>query len=209
MKRIFALLLVLFILPVAAFADVAEPGTFPIVDEEITLTVMACINTACDSWKNNTTMLEYEKQTGIKIEWIEVADADIVETIRRSLIAGDCPDVVLWWFPDTAMVQSFGSNGDILPLNDLIENYTVNAKQQLIDNPHLKDIITSGDGNIYTLWRVQESPNETVWNKQFLFLPWFEQYKEATGVDLSDLMKSAAARTAIAPAVPAANAEEK
>ncbi len=183
MKKIFALLLVLFILPVAAFADVAEPGTFPIVDEEITLTVMACINTACDSWKNNTTMLEYEKQTGIKIEWIEVADADIVETIRRSLIAGDCPDVVLWWFPDTAMVQSFGSNGDILPLNDLIENYTVNAKQQLIDNPHLKDIITSGDGNIYTLWRVQESPNETVWNKQFLFLPWFEQYKEATGVD--------------------------
>ena len=41
MKRIFALLLVLFILPIAAFADVAEPGTFPIVDEEITLTVMA------------------------------------------------------------------------------------------------------------------------------------------------------------------------
>ncbi len=183
MKRILALLLVLFILPLSALADVAEPGTFPIVDEETTLTVMACINTACDSWKNNTTMKEYEEKTGIKIEWIEVADADIVETIRRSLIAGDCPDIVMWWFPDTAMIQSFGTNGDIMPLNDLIENYTVNAKEDLIENPHLKDIITSGDGNIYTLWRVQESPNETVWNKQFLFLPWFEKYCEATGVD--------------------------
>ena len=81
------------------------------------------------------------------------------------------------------MIQSFATNGDIMPLNDLIENYTVNAKQQLIDNEHLKEIITSDDGNIYTLWRVQESPNETVWNKQFLFLPWFEQYQEATGVE--------------------------
>lgn len=184
MKRMLALLLVLFILPISALAvNVAEPGTFPIVDEEITLTVMACINTACDSWKNNTTMKAYEEKTGIHVEWIEVADADITETIRRSLIAGDCPDIVLWWFSDTAMVQSFGSNGDIMPLNDLIENYTVNAKEDLEENPHLKEIITSGDGNIYTLWRVQESPNETVWNKQFLFLPWFEKYCAATGVD--------------------------
>ena len=184
MKRILSLLLVLLMLCTAASAvTVSEPGEFPIVDEEITLTVMACINTACDSWKNNTTMLEYEEMTGINIEWVEVADADIIETIRRSLISGDCPDIVLWWFSDTSMIQSFATNGDIMPLNDLIENYTVNAKQQLIDNEHLKEIITSDDGNIYTLWRVQESPNETVWNKQFLFLPWFEQYQEATGVE--------------------------
>ena len=184
MKRILALLMILCVLPVSALAvNVGEPGTFPIVDEEITLTVMACINSACDSWKDNTTMLEYEEKTGIHIEWVEVADADIVETIRRSLIAGDCPDIVLWHFDDTAMIQSFGSNGDIMPLNDLIENYTVNAKQQLEENSHLKDIVTSTDGNIYTLWRVQQSPNEVAWNKAFLYLPWFEQYQEATGVD--------------------------
>ena len=65
MKRILSLLLVLLMLCTAASAvTVSEPGEFPIVDEEITLTVMACINTACDSWKNNTTMLEYEEMTG-------------------------------------------------------------------------------------------------------------------------------------------------
>lgn len=60
-------------------------------------------------------------------------------------------------------------------------------------------IVMYGDGNSSRLVRdVMNSSNQIL-----------EGLKEATGVDLSDLMKSAAARTAIAPAVPAANAEEK
>ena len=60
-------------------------------------------------------------------------------------------------------------------------------------------IVMYGDGNSSKLVRdVMNSSNQIL-----------EGLKEATGVDLSDLMKSAAARTAIAPAVPAANAEEK
>ena len=60
-------------------------------------------------------------------------------------------------------------------------------------------IVMYGDGNSSRLVRdVMNSGNQIL-----------EGLKEATGVDLSDLMKSAAARTAIAPAVPAANAEEK
>lgn len=188
MKRILALLLVLFVLPISAFAvNVSEPGTFPIVDEEITLSVLACINTACDSWKNNTTMLEYEKQTGIKIEWTEVADADIQETVRRSLISGDYPDIVMWGIA-SPIIQTFANSGDIIPLNDLIENHTVNAKQQLADDPELKKTMTSDDGNIYCLWRVQESPNEVVMEKQFLFMPWFNQYSEATGAGIPETL---------------------
>ena len=60
-------------------------------------------------------------------------------------------------------------------------------------------LVMYGDGNSSKLVRdVMNSSNQIL-----------EGLKEATGVDLSDLMKSAAARTAIAPAVPAANAEEK
>ncbi len=60
-------------------------------------------------------------------------------------------------------------------------------------------IVMYGDGNSSRLVRdVMNSSNQIL-----------EGLKEATGVDLSDLMKSAAARTAAAPAVPAANAEEK
>ena len=60
-------------------------------------------------------------------------------------------------------------------------------------------IVMYGDGNSSKLVRdVMNSSNQIL-----------EGLKEATGVDLSNLMKSAAARTAAAPAVPAANAEEK
>ena len=59
-------------------------------------------------------------------------------------------------------------------------------------------IVMYGDGNSSRLVRdVMNSGNQIL-----------EGLKEATGVDLSDLMKSAAARTAM-PAAPAANAEEK
>ena len=189
MKRMLALLLVLFILPISASAlTVSGPGEFPIVDEPVELTVMACVNVTVESWKENARMLEYEKETGVKINWIEVVDADIQETIRRALISGETPDIVLWWFADTAMLQTFGSAGTILPLNDLIENYTVNAKAQLEADPKLKAFMTSQDGNIYTLWNVQSNENEMIWNKQFLFMPWFEKYSEATGAQLPETL---------------------
>ncbi|MDD6872709.1 MAG: SPFH domain-containing protein [Clostridiales bacterium] len=60
-------------------------------------------------------------------------------------------------------------------------------------------IVMYGDGNSSKLVRdVMNSSNQIL-----------EGLKEATGVDLSDLMKSAAARTAAAPAAPEINAEEK
>lgn len=146
------------------------------------------MNVTVDSWKDNVTMKKYEEETGVKINWIEVVDSDIQETIRRTLISGDTPDIILWWFSDTSMIQSFGSAGTILPLNNLIENYTVNAKSQLETDPLLKKLITSDDGNIYTFWRVQTNPNESVWNKQFLFMPWFEKYSAATGAGMPETL---------------------
>ena len=60
-------------------------------------------------------------------------------------------------------------------------------------------IVMYGDGNSSKLVRdVMNSSNQIL-----------EGLKEATGVDLSDLMKSAAARTVAAPAAPEINAEEK
>ena len=60
-------------------------------------------------------------------------------------------------------------------------------------------IVMYGDGNSSRMVRdVMNSSNQIL-----------EGLKEATGVDLSELMKSAAARTALAPAAPEAKAEEK
>ena len=156
---------------------ISDVNEFPIVDEPYELTILACINVTVDSWQNNTTMLEYEKKTGVKINWIEVTDGDILEKIRLTLISGDTPDIILWWFSDTSMIQSFGSAGTIIALNDLIDEYSYYAKQELAENDHLKEMMTSTDGNIYTFWRYRDIPTNTVWNKQYVFMPWFEQYR--------------------------------
>lgn len=189
MKKLLALLLVLMMVPVSALAlTVSGVNEFPIVDEPYELTIMACVNANVDTWKDNTTMLEFEKKTGVKVNWIEVTDFDLYEKIRLTLISGDTPDIIMWWFPDTTMIQSFGSAGTILPLNDLIEKYSYNAKKQLAEDEYLRKMMTSTDGNIYTFWRVQYNPNEMVWNKQFLFMPWFEKYSAATGAAIPETL---------------------
>lgn len=189
MKKYLVILVAILIFPLSTLAlTVSNVNEFPIVDEPYELTIMACVNVNCESWKENTTMLEYEKETGIRINWIEATDFDLMEKIRLTLISGDTPDIILWYFGDTTMIQSFGSFGTILALNDLIEEHTFNAKNQLEKYPYLKKLMTSKDGNLYTLWGVQEVPNEAIWNKQFLFMPWFEKYSSATGAKLPETL---------------------
>lgn len=182
MKKLLSILLAVLLLQSSAMAlTVSGVNEFPIVEEPYELTIMACVNANIDSWKDNTTMRAYEEKTGIKVNWIELNDQSVVEQIRLALISGGTPDIVLFYFNDTSMIQSFGAEGTIIPLNDLINDYTYYAKEQLEQNPHLKDLVTSTDGNIYTLWRMQARPHAAILNKQFVFLPWLAKYTEATG----------------------------
>lgn len=191
MKKLLALAMVMMLVLVSPALALTVSGVneFPIVDEPYELTIMAVINANVDTWKDNATMKWYEEKTGVKINWIEIADGgDVVNQIRLTLISGDTPDIVMWWFPDTAMLQTFGSEGTIIPLNDLIQEHSYNAKKQLEEDDYLRRMITSSDGNIYTFWRVQYNPNEMIWNKQFLFMPWFEKYSEATGAGIPETL---------------------
>ena len=191
MKKLLALVLVLLMMPAASLAlTISGVNEFPIVDEPYELTIMAVVNANVDTWKDNETMKWYEEKTGVKVNWIEIADGgDVANQARLTLISGDTPDIFMWWFADTSMIQTFGSEGSIVALNDYIDQYSYNAKKQLEEDEYLRKMITSTDGNIYTFWRVQYNPNEMIWNKQFLFMPWFEKYSEATGAGIPETLE--------------------
>lgn len=192
MKRFLALFLVLLMIPVAGLAlepsDVTELiHADRLTEEPVTLRVMARINSAVETWKENTVMLEYENKTGVHIDWIEVNDAEFNQQVQLTLASGDTPDIILGQV-GSALLQTYGAAGVIMPLNDLIENYTVNAKRQLAEAVGIKDAVTAPDGNIYSLWQSVENTNESIYNKQFLFLPWFNQYSEATGAGMPETL---------------------
>lgn len=202
MKKIIALLLALMLVPVAAFAveqasvedvlplmkgvqKICEPG-------EVTLKIMAVVNSACDTWKDQTVMKAYEQLTGVHVDWVEIDGTDIEQNIRLTVMSmkddANAPDVIMFTVPGTDMLIDYGEDGTLLALNDLIKDNAPNA-QALLDNvAGLKDLVTAPDGNIYSLWKLWENPNESIFNKQFLFMPWFNKYAEATGAKLPETL---------------------
>ena len=74
---------------------VSPEGTFPIVEETITLKVMFPSQTAIPDITTNTFTQEYEEMTNIHIEWEEVPSDSLTDRVNISLSSGDMPDVYL------------------------------------------------------------------------------------------------------------------
>ena len=74
---------------------VSPEGTFPIVEEPITLTVMFPSQTAIPDIAENSFTKEYEELTGIHIEWQEVPSDSLADRVNISLSSGDMPDIYL------------------------------------------------------------------------------------------------------------------
>lgn len=130
---------------------VSPEGTFPIVEEPITLTVMFPSQTAIPDIAENSFTKEYEELTGIHIEWQEVPSDSLADRVNISLSSGDMPDIYLSCGVSLSQQQAYGPQGAFVPLNDYIEQYG-EAFQKIEENvPGVADTLTMGDGNIYAL----------------------------------------------------------
>ena len=95
---------------------------------------------------------EIENRTGIHIEW-DTYSSD-VETVLQTRLASmeGLPDMVeIPPFDSNVGVDTYSSNGVLIPLNDLIEEYAPNIKALFEKYPALEAKCTSSDGNIYAL----------------------------------------------------------
>ncbi len=139
-----------------------EPGTLPIVNEPITLTVFAPANTE-GSWEENAQVKELEEATGIHLEWQTCASSDNVqEKLSTMFASGEMPDIILTGVSsgnryDKATEQALGEQGLVLPLNDYLDTVSVGYKQAFEEIDGLKEYITTPDGNIYSLPNIDGS----------------------------------------------------
>lgn len=71
-------------------------------------------------------------------------------------------------------IIKYGSNGTLIPLNDLIDEHAPNFKAILDENPQYRAVITAPDGNIYSLPTINElSP--TTHDKWFINQTWLDK----------------------------------
>lgn len=151
---------------------IASAGEFPIVKEKITLKVMAPENAGVENYATNLFTKELEEKTNIHLEWIMVPEKNVIEKLNLMLVSGDYPDILLGMGVNKTQEVVYGAQGAFQPMNDLIEKYGMETKKLMETLPLFKETITSPDGNIYSLPKVNQCFHCSMSQKMWIYEPW-------------------------------------
>lgn len=128
----------------------------PIVDDTLSLTFGGSKTPLAPDYSEMELVQQWEADTNIAIEWENLPDQVYAEKKNLMLASGDLPDVLFnSGLSDAEIVQN-GSNGTLLPLEDLIAEYAPTLTGILDARPDIRAAITASDGHIYTLPSVEE-----------------------------------------------------
>lgn len=132
-------------------------AALPIVKDKLTLKFL-CYNWGDIAYGNNMPVFqELEKRTNIHLEWQLLPAEDNLTKLNLIMASGQLPDLVSYGDGSTAksIFDKYGSQGAIIPLNDLIDQNAPNIKNLLANPPYkvpnFKAEITGSDGKLYSL----------------------------------------------------------
>lgn len=129
------------------------------------LTIMGTEGWApCDNWDEIGEYSAFQILNG----WLNEADLDITwqvidtaqypDALRTLLASGkELPDIIKVHTLDDSLLLSLAEQGLILPLNDIIDEYSAGPARKAFDEtyPYLRAAATAEDGNIYWFSNVQ------------------------------------------------------
>lgn len=146
-------------------AEEVNKEGFPIVDEEITLSMIAP-GTGQEDWENMETLIEYSEMTNINFTYDTPPLSDFQTKLNLAFASGDIADVIYAAGSDSltaGMEVDYGQQGVLIPLEDLIAEYAPNIQAILDENPDIAKSITTVDGHIYSLPRIAEGGSSALW----------------------------------------------
>ena len=145
MKHILTLMLAVALLSCCALADM------PLTDEPVTLRFAAPVRVEHTDYDKMWMFNKYEEITGVHIEWDLVPDAGWQERKNLLLASEDLPDVFFRGNMSATELTNYGvTQGFIIPLDDLIDEYAPNIKAILEEYPDV-DAAIRLNGKIYGL----------------------------------------------------------
>ncbi|GGA66662.1 extracellular solute-binding protein [Ornithinibacillus halotolerans] len=137
--------------------DNFNPTGYPIVDEPITLEIMGKSSPVQPEWGEMGFFQEMEEKTNIKLKYRTAAADDFTQNKQLAFASLDLPDFFYGGELTASEESDYGSQGLLIPLEDLIEEYAPNFKKLMDENPNLAASITTPDGHIYALPGIDES----------------------------------------------------
>lgn len=155
----------------ATTVEVAESG-YPITSEPITLRVFAPQGPGYPPHDEMPFFQDLEERTNVFIEWMLVPSQSVDEKRNLVLASGDYPDMFMASGLTPLDEVNYGGQGVLLPLNELIDEWTVSIKGILEQYSWVKDVITTPDGNIYALPSLVANPHVQVRDKMWINRTW-------------------------------------
>lgn len=148
-------------------------GTLPIVNEKITLKVLTqdAAGYAWDTADKSGYWAWLEEKTGIHFEVESYQKEELSSKLALIMATPDeMPDIFFNTGLSEADIMSYGSNGQILVLDEYIEEYGANIKTAFDTVDGLKGGATSMDGHIYSIPSINNSPSHVQYalNSRFM-----------------------------------------
>lgn len=155
-------------------------GTFPIVQEMVTLEYMIPSSPNVSDYEDNHLTQLLEERTNVRINLRLTPSQDYNNKMNLMFASqSDLPDII---FPNGIDVNAqlmWGDQGVLLPLDDLLEEHAVRFWELLEREPHVEGLIRAADGRIYSLPRIGACPHCNP-SKRF----WINQnWLDALGLD--------------------------
>jgi putative aldouronate transport system substrate-binding protein len=149
-----------------------KAGTFPIATTKVEFNIVQVSRTPTDDINATKFMQWYEAKTNVHLNFQMVPFDGAAQKINLIIAGGELPDAFSnVGFSKSEMVL-YGSSGVFVPLNDMIEKWSVNLKKLLADRPAVKQKITNPDQKIYDLITIDECYHCSMNQKLWIYMPW-------------------------------------
>lgn len=152
-------------------SDEPESIQFPL-EESHTFSMFSVINEGVELG-DCLAFQEIEKNTNVHWEIQSAMGVELAEKTSLLLGSGQYPDVFFRANLTTDLVNKYGPQGTLIPLNELIEEYAPNFKAEIESRPGAVEAITAPDGNIYALPVLVRATGS--WINSFVNEPWLEK----------------------------------
>lgn len=112
--------------------------------------------------------------TGVKIKsYASKNNTDSTQAYNLMLASNDFSDIIAYRVPD---LEKLGSDGGMLPLNDLIDKHAPNIKRFIDENPIYRKDMYSLDGKIYAIPTYYDLDKLSVSSGLFIRTDWLKKF---------------------------------
>ena len=151
--------------------------TFPL-KEKLTFTVFVkASSTGGGTYQDNYVTDWIEEQTNIHLEYVYDVDDDEAKTKLNLVMTNpdNLPDLFLATGWSKAELQSYGEQGMIIPIEDMLDD--ADNWNRLNDvTPGRREDLVMSDGHIYTFGVTASCFHCMYQNRMYIYKPWVEKY---------------------------------